>query len=117
MKFHNFNIFYKVCIIFGLSSALTCRMESIQMGEVRLKATYLHVQGSPLHGLDPFGYTSKLTNGSDQHFMDPLNFTRQGMPKSFAELLTPKMVSRCQYKKILVNEQIMTKKIKKSSGG
>ena len=38
-------------------------------------------------------YTLNLTNGSDQNFMDPLNFTRQGMPnKSFAELLTPKIV-------------------------
>ena len=29
MKFHNFDIFYKLCYIFDRSSALACRMESI----------------------------------------------------------------------------------------
>ena len=52
----------------------------------------LHVQGPPLDDLDPYRYTLKLTNGSDQNFMDPLNLTRHGMSKSFAELLTPKNV-------------------------
>ena len=52
----------------------------------------LHVLGPPLDGLDPFSYTLKLTNGSAQNFMNPLNFTRHVMPKSFAELLTPKIV-------------------------
>ena len=70
----------------------------------------------PLDSLDPFSYTLKLTNGSDQNFMDPLNFTRQGMPKFFAELLTPKIVI-VNTKKHLVNEQIMTQKTKKSSSG
>ena len=46
--------------------------------------------------------------------MDSLNFTRQGMPKSVAKLLTPKIV--------IVNtknfsEQIMTQKTMKSSSG
>ena len=41
--------------------------------------------------LDPFiSYTLQLTNWSNQTFMDPLNFARQGMPKSFAELLIVK---------------------------
>ena len=30
MKFHNFNIFYKMCYILYLSSALACRVESIK---------------------------------------------------------------------------------------
>ena len=30
MKFHNFDIFYKCCYIFDLSSALACRVESIK---------------------------------------------------------------------------------------
>ena len=30
--------------------------------------------GPPLNGLDPFSYTLKLTNGSDQNFMDPFLF-------------------------------------------
>ena len=34
---------------------------------------------------DPLWMVLKLTNGSDQNFMDPLNFTRHGMSKSFAE--------------------------------
>ena len=33
MTFHNVNIFYKVCIIFDLSSALACRVESIKQPE------------------------------------------------------------------------------------
>ena len=32
MKFHNFDIFYKVGYIFDLSSALACRMESLNTG-------------------------------------------------------------------------------------
>ena len=32
--------------------------------------------------LDPFPYTLKLTNGSDQNVMGPLNFTRHGGPYS-----------------------------------
>ena len=31
----------------------------------------------------PFSYTLKSSNGSDQNLMDPLNYTRHGMPKSF----------------------------------
>ena len=31
MKFHNSNIFYKVCIILDLSSALACRVERIKV--------------------------------------------------------------------------------------
>ena len=30
MKFHNFDIFYQICYIFDLSSALACRVESIK---------------------------------------------------------------------------------------
>ena len=59
----------------------------------------------PLDGLDPFSYTLKLINGSEQNFMDP--FTRQGMPKSFVIVNTKKNV----------NEQIMTQKTKKFSSG
>ena len=32
MKFSNVDIFYKICDIFDLSSALTCSVESIQIG-------------------------------------------------------------------------------------
>ena len=45
--------------------------------------------------------------------MDPLNFTRHGMSKSFAELLTQKNV--IVNSKRLENEQIITQKTKKSS--
>ena len=31
IKFHNFNIYYKFCYIFDMSSALACRMESIKV--------------------------------------------------------------------------------------
>ena len=31
MKFNKFDIFYKCCHIFDLSSALACRMESIKL--------------------------------------------------------------------------------------
>ena len=31
MNFNNFNIIYKFCYIFDLSSALACRVESIQV--------------------------------------------------------------------------------------
>ena len=30
MKFHNVEIFYQICFIFDLSSALACRAESIK---------------------------------------------------------------------------------------
>ena len=30
MKFYNFDIFYQICYIFDLSSALACRVESIK---------------------------------------------------------------------------------------
>ena len=47
--------------------------------------------------------------------MDPWILRDGGMPKSFAELLTPKMV--IVDTKTLENEQIMTQKTKKSSSG
>ena len=53
---------------------------------------HLRVQEPPLDGLDPFSYTLKLTNMSHQNFKDPLNFTRHGMSKTFAGLLTPTIV-------------------------
>ena len=31
MKFHNFDIFYKICQFFDLLSALACRVESINI--------------------------------------------------------------------------------------
>ena len=31
MKFHNFDIFYNICWFFDLSSALACRVESINI--------------------------------------------------------------------------------------
>ena len=68
------------------------------------------VQGPPLDGLDHFSDTLKLTNRSVQNFMNPLNF---GIPKSFAELLTSRIV--IVNTKRLENEQIMTQKTKKSS--
>ena len=30
MKFHNFDIFYQICAIFDMSSALACGVESIK---------------------------------------------------------------------------------------
>ena len=60
-------------------------------GQYVPRVAFLRVQGPPLDDLDPFRYTLKLTNRSDQNVMDPLNFTRHGMSKSFAELLTPKI--------------------------
>ena len=30
MTFHNFDIFYQICYIFDLSSALACRVENIK---------------------------------------------------------------------------------------
>ena len=62
------------------------------------RVTVLLVQEPPLDDLDPFRYPLKLTYRSDQNFMDSLNFTRHGMFKSFAELLTPKNCY-CHYKK------------------
>ena len=60
----------------------------------------------------------KLTNGSDQNVMDPLNFTSHGMSKSVNPLPS------CSHQKLslsiqkkLENEQIMTQKTKKSSSG
>ena len=53
---------------------------------------FLRVQKKPLDNLNPFRYTLKLTNGSNQNLMDPLNFTRHGMSKSFVELLAPNIV-------------------------
>ena len=35
--------------------------------------------GTPFGRFGPLSYTLKLTNGSDQNFMDPLNFKRHGM--------------------------------------
>ena len=47
MKFHNFDIFYKFCSIFDLSSALSCRIESNKMkGEevtTTLPRVYIYV--------------------------------------------------------------------------
>ena len=34
MKFHNFDIFYKICYIFDLPSALACHVESIQVENI-----------------------------------------------------------------------------------
>ena len=31
MKFHNFDVFYQICYIFDLSSALACCVESINI--------------------------------------------------------------------------------------
>ena len=41
MKFHNFDIFYQICYIFDLSSALTCRVESIKSPRIHQES---HVQ-------------------------------------------------------------------------
>ena len=79
------------------------------------KSCILAHPGTPFGRFGPLSHTLKLTNGSDQNFMDPLNFTRHGMSKSFVELLTPKIV--IINTKRLENEQIMTQKTKKSSSG
>ena len=35
MKFNNFDIFYQICLIFDLSSALSCHVESIKNKKLR----------------------------------------------------------------------------------
>ena len=46
MKFHNFDIFYKICYIFDQSSALACRVESINTEHMDNDLIY--------HGIDLF---------------------------------------------------------------
>ena len=51
MKIHNFDIFYKMCYIYYLSSALACRVESIntvedqtRVGTLIMFRYYYHLQ-------------------------------------------------------------------------
>ena len=72
------------------------------------RVALLRVLGPPLDHLDPFSYTLKMTNGSNQNCMDPLNFMRHGMPEAFTVLLTQKIVIM-SIQKIL---KMMTQKTK-----
>ena len=81
----------------------------------RIKGSILARPGTPFGRFGPLSVHFEIDhyNGSDQNFMDPLNFTRHGMSKSFAELLTSKIV--IVNTKRLENEQIMTQKTRRSS--
>ena len=77
----------------------------------------LGILGPPLDGLDPFSINTLLNwpTGPIKISWTAWILRDSGMPKSFAKLLTPKIV--IVNTKTLENEQIMTQKTKKSSSG